>query len=111
MPSPDPGSEGHSTIKRKRLSSPFVVTSPGEREQIQEQWARAFYKNRWSFQTAEDPEFKKAMEMMRPGVGERLLTRKSLSGPLLDKEHDKIDGQMKQLLQVKLIPFQQGQSP
>ena len=100
MPSSDPKADGHSTVKKKRHSS-SVVTSPADREQIQEQWPRAFYKNRWSFHTAEDPEFRKAMEMMRPGIGERLLTEKNLAGPLLDKEHDKIDGQMRKLLQGK----------
>jgi hypothetical protein len=80
MPSSDPKADGHSTVKKKRHSSSFVVTSPADREQIQEQWAQAFYKNRWSFHTAEDPEFRKAMEMMRPGIGERLLTERTWLG-------------------------------
>ena len=70
---------------------------------LQEQWAKAFFKNRIPFVVAEDPEFKKAMEMSRPGVGAKLLTRQSLAGSLLEKEHGKIDEQMRSRLQVCLM--------
>ena len=65
-----------------------------------EQWAKAFYANNLPFRIAEDKEFKKAMEMMRPGIGKDLLSRKSLAGKQLTKEHDKIDEEMKSSLQV-----------
>jgi hypothetical protein len=42
------------------------------------------------------------MEMTRPGVGEKLLSERSLSGDLLEKEHEKIDEQMRLSLQVKV---------
>ena len=74
-----------------------------EKTALEEQWARAFYKNRLPFHVAEDKEYKKAMEMTRPGVGAKLLTRKNLAGPLLDKEHEKIDNKMESSLQVKLL--------
>ena len=77
-----------------------MTTSEAEREQLAEQWARVFYKNRWSFHTAEDEEFKKALEMMRPGIGGKLLTEKSLAGSQLDKQHDRIDEEMHSCLQV-----------
>ena len=37
---------------------------------------------------------------MRPGVGAKLLYRKKLAGSQLDKEHDKIDTDMRNSLQV-----------
>ena len=45
------------------------------RKKISAQWARAFYKNRIPFSVADDPEFRRAMEMMRPGVGDQLLNK------------------------------------
>ena len=90
--------------RRKRSSSTafqnFVVTSASEKALLEEQWARAFYSCRFSFSAAEDPEFQKAMELMRPGVGKNLLGRKDLAGRLLDAEHDKIDGNMRSRLEV-----------
>ena len=76
--------------------------SSSEKTALQEQWARAFYKNRIPFAVAEDPEFKKAMEMTRPGVGEKLLSERSLAGSSLEKEHAKIDEQMRSRLQVRV---------
>ena len=60
---------------------------------------------------AEDPEFKKAMEMSRPGVGAKLLTERSLAGTFLEKEHGKIDEQMRSRLQgMDLVLSQDGWS-
>ena len=56
--------------------------------------------NRWPLHSCEDKEFKKALEMMRPGVGGKLLHRKKLAGSQLDKEHNKIDADMRSSLQV-----------
>ena len=52
------------------------------------------------FNVSENKEFKKAMEMMRPGVGKNLLSRRDLAGKLLTTEHGKIDDEMKASLQV-----------
>ena len=65
-----------------------------------EQWAKAFFATRIPFHAAENKEFKKAMEMMRPGVGKNLLSERDLAGKLLTKEHGKIDDEMKACLQV-----------
>ena len=86
----------------KKKRSFFVTTTPAEKICLQEQWARAFYKNRLPFAIAEDPEFKKAMEMTRPGVGGKLLSERSLAGDLLDKEYEKIDEQMHSNLRVRV---------
>lgn len=42
------------------------------------------------------------MEMTRPGVGEKLLSERSLAGSSLEKEHAKIDEQMRSRLQVRV---------
>ena len=44
--------------------------------------------NRWSLHSAEDKKFKKALEMMWPGIGGKLWSEKKLAGSQLDKEHD-----------------------
>ena len=51
---------------------------------------------------AEDPEFIKFCEMMRPGLGGKLLSRKDLSGKALSNEHDTIEEEMRSSLQVKI---------
>jgi hypothetical protein len=84
-----------------------VATSASEKALLEEQWARAFYSCRFSFSAAEDPEFQKAMELMRPGVGKNLLGRKDLAGRLLDAEHDKIDGNMRARLEGKNVVLSQ----
>ena len=100
-------SESQAPRKKSCSSSHFVITSASEKEHLTDQWARAFFKNRIPFSVANDPEFKKAMEMMRPGVGDQLLSRKRLAGPCLDKEYDKIDGQMRNSLQGKEVVMSQ----
>ena len=42
--------------------------------------------NRWSLHSAEDEKFKKALEMMRPGIGGKLWSEKKLAGSQLDKD-------------------------
>ena len=93
-------SESQAPRKKSCSSSHFVITSASEKEHLTDQWARAFFKNRIPFSVANDPEFKKAMEMMRPGVGKNLLSRRDLAGKLLTTEHGKIDSEMKASLQV-----------
>ena len=61
-----------------------------------------FYKNWLPFHVAEDPEFIKLCEMMRPGLGGKLLSRKDLSGKALSNEHDTIEEEMRSSLQVKI---------
>ena len=41
--------------------------------------------NRWSLHSAEDEELKKALKIMRPGIGGKLLSEKKLAGSQLDK--------------------------
>ena len=86
----------------KPSPSPFIRTSDDQKDKMAEQWARAFYANRLPFNVAENKEFKKAMEMMRPGVGAKLLSRQALAGKHLTKEHGKIDDEMKKSLQVRI---------
>ena len=76
------------------------MTSAEEKEKLQQQCARMFFKNRLSFNVAEDVEFQKFVDMLRPGMGTKLITRWDLSGKALDKEHDRIDGAMRKSLQV-----------
>ena len=105
-----PSTSGLSSSSTKASNSsskkmrPFVVsTSSEEKERLSQQCARMFYKNRLPFQIAEDPEFLKFCEMMRPGLGGKLLSRKDLSGKALTKEHGKIDSEMRLALQVWML--------
>ena len=113
MPTGEPVAEASSqgeteaSTRKKSRSSYFVTTSASEKENLTDQWARAFYKNRIPFSVADDPEFRRAMEMMRPGVGDQLLNKKKLAGPSLDKEYDKIDGEMRINLQGKDVVLSQ----
>ena len=85
------------------LKNSVIYITSNEKRALQEQWARAFYKNFIPFAVAEDPEFKNAMEMTRPGVGEKLLSERRLAGSSLEKEHATIDEQMRARLQVGVI--------
>ena len=71
------------------------------------QWAKAFYANPLSFNVAEDKEFKKALEMTRPGIGKDLLSRKDLAGKHLTREDDKIDDEMNSALQGRYVVMSQ----
>ena len=90
--------------KKKRFSSGLsnyvVSTSAAEKDEIVEQWARFFYKNRIPFRVAEDNEFKKSLKLMRPGISENLLSEKDLAGKYLMKTHDEIEREMQTCLQV-----------
>ena len=56
---------------------------------------------------AEDPEFIKFCEMMRPGLGGKLLSRKDLSGKALSNEHDTIEEEMRSSLLGKDVVLSQ----
>ena len=56
---------------------------------------------------AEDKEFKKALEMTRPGIGKDLLSRKDLAGKHLTREDDKIDDEMNSALQGRYVVMSQ----
>lgn len=68
----------------------FIQTTAADKVRIRSRWADFFLKNRLSFRLADDPAFRAALEATRPGInGENgmkpLLTRKALSGTLLDE--------------------------
>ena len=88
-----------------RIHHNFVTTTASEKDRISEQWARVFYRNRLPFSLAEDNEFKTALNMMRPGIGDKLMTRKDLAGKYLTKEHSKIDMEMRSALEVLISPI------
>jgi hypothetical protein len=79
---------------------PVIKTSTEDKNKMAEQWARVFYANRLPFHVAENKEFKKALEMMRPGIGKNLFSQRDLAGKHLTNEHDKIDDVMKSSLSV-----------
>ena len=76
-------------------------------EQMRNQWAKVFYKNRLPFKLVEDSEFKKAVDLMRPGMGGKLPTRRELAGKYLDREHSLIDAEMKSRLEGKNVVLSQ----
>ena len=88
------------SAKKKCLPQHFVATSASDLNHLQQQWARVFNKLRIPFHASEDEEFKKAIEMTRPGLGSKLLTRKDLAGKHLSAEHEKIDEKMRSSLEV-----------
>ena len=84
-----------------------MSTTSEEKDQLSKQAARMFYKNRLPFHVAEDPEFIKFCEMMRPGLGGKLLSRRDLSGKALTNEHDTIEQEMRSSLKGKDVVLSQ----
>lgn len=93
------------SAKKKRIDQHFCSTSAKELEEMSAQWSRVIYTNNLPFSLADNSEFKKAINLMRPGVGDRLMTRKDVAGKLLTNEHDKIDAEMRSVLQVNRFQY------
>ena len=109
-PSPVPStSSGSSTLdKRPHMSlsqsssgssSPidgyFIRTTEADKNNIRDAWAKFFFKNSLSFNLVDDPTFCSALEMTQPNINgdngkKPLLTRKMLSGKLLDSTGGRI---------------------
>lgn len=81
-------STSHTTISYDRKQSyqkaamkNFIVkTSEADRASLRSQWAKVFYKNRLPFSLSEDPDFQKAIDLLRPGMGRRLFNQRELAG-------------------------------
>ena len=56
---------------------------------------------------AENKEFRKALEMTRPGIGKNLFSGKDLAGKHLTREHDKIDEEMNKALRGRYVVLSQ----
>lgn len=62
--------------KRKQMqtdvTSYLATTTDSHLQTLTHQWARFFYSARIPFSASENPEFVKAMDMTRPGIGKKL---------------------------------------
>ena len=67
-----------------------------------------FYKNRIPFRVADCPTFHAALELTRPGLeNKRVLTRKKLAGPLLDRADQECHSETKDKLKGRLATTSQ----
>lgn len=94
-----------SLMSTSRLEA--VVTSEKELKQIEKSWARFFYSARIPFVQAENEYFRQAIEMTRPGIGKKLMTRRSLAGRLLDDAAEDAEVAMKSQIQGKKVTISQ----
>lgn len=97
------------------VTSNFVIkTSEADRQAIETAWARFFYRNRLSFSLADDPAFRSALETTRPGLSDGtrrpILTRKRLSGELLDLEEARCKAQIEAAIKNKNVVLSQVSS-
>lgn len=105
-PSPSP-SKSPAPKKLKKRPSFVTATSKEESEVIATQWANFFYSSRIPFLAAENPEFKKAMEMTRPGFPVEIINRHNLGGKLLDEKFDEIEKKEADLLGGRKVVISQ----
>lgn len=119
--SSSPAAEGLSKPKKIRLSASslnslndgyFIRTTDDDRERMRQKWAEFFYKNRLSFRLADDPSFRASLEETRPGISgpngsKPLLTRKALSGKLLDEAEDRCSTKLNEALGGKYAVLSQ----
>lgn len=116
-----PGSkEAKQTLKRSRpppnytpISNYVHSTTDKELKKIQEKWAEFFFANRLPFVVSEHPTFVAALEATRPGITsmQKVLSRKLLSGTLLDEAEKTIENRLKgELYKKKVILAQDGWS-
>ena len=91
----------------KKTRSFVTVTTKEESEAIAIQWANFFYAARIPFLAAENTEFKKAMEMTRPGFPVESIIRKSLAGKFLDNKFEDIETKEANLLMGKKVVISQ----
>lgn len=118
--SSSPAAEGLSKPKKIRLYSSasslnagyFIRTTDDDRERIRQKWADFFFKNRLSFRLVDDPLFRASLEETRPGISgpngsKPLLTRKTLSGSVLDKAEDRCTTKLTEALDGKYAVLSQ----
>ena len=80
------------------IKSHVKITTAQDKEALANQWARFFYSARIPFNASENPEFIKAIDMTRPGIGSKLINRKSLAGKHLDREYAELEQELKVIL-------------
>ena len=80
--------------QKKQSRIDVFKTTEDKKQEIAEQWSRFFYSSRLPFAACENPEFKKALEITRPGLGD-LLSRKELAGKYLDIQYTAIEKESK----------------
>ena len=74
----------------KQMRGFVTATTQEEFEAIASQWANFFYASRIPFLAAENEEFKKALEMTRPGFPVQSINRRNLSGKFLENKNKEI---------------------
>jgi len=92
-----------SSVTGKFVIDGFVTKTTDEAfAHMQRKWANFFYTNRLSFLIADDPTFHEAIESTRPGIGKKLLSRKLLSGRLLNEVAEDVEGSIRSHLKEKM---------
>ena len=90
----------------------FIRTTEMDKDKIRDAWAKFFFKNRLSFNLADDPTFREALDVTRPNINgdngkKPLLTRKMLSGNLLDEAEVTCSAKLASLLEGKYAVLSQ----
>ena len=91
----------------KKIRNFVTTTSKEESEAIAAQWANFFYAARIPFLAAENDEFKKALEMTRPGFPVRSINQRNLSGKFLENKFEEIESREFDLLAGKRVVISQ----
>lgn len=92
------------TVQQK-IKHSVIITTKAEKEKLDVVIAKFFYSCNISFNTAENPHFKKMIETLRPGYPSP--NRKELAGGLLNKVYDECELEMKDYLKGKTLTLMQ----
>ena len=98
-------SDNQKPSKMRKLDTFVVTTDASTKMKLDSQVAKAFYSCRIPFNAIENDEFRKLIEMLRPGYNPP--SRKDLSGFLLDKEYKCYEDKMKSSLSDSLVTISQ----
>jgi hypothetical protein len=97
-PTPQPRKRARTT---STLDSFVVKTSKSDKDELDELLAEVFFSTNTAFKVIEHPSFAAFMDKCRPGY--KLPTRHELSGPLLDKVHNKMQKVCENKLKDKTV--------
>lgn len=91
----------HSTLTNR--PGAVIITTDEDRKKMQKAWGDFFYSARIPFAAADNKYFHRAIEMTRPGMGNKILNRKMLSDNLLDDAFDAAETSMTEALNGKNV--------